>query len=576
MSLLALPLARLRPLLVPAATLLLPLLAVTVFPAFYQTNDDVAMRLLAEGGLVPDSEPVPFLMHINVVVGQMLTVLYRFLPSLPWYDLVLGASMTAAAAALLTVGAGAGVRRDVLWVAPMVLFFLLPVFVRVQFSFVGLGCVAGGIALLARAALDPLASRQRSLHLVGGTALMVWGGLIRFEGAVLMALEGGLLTLPLAVAAWRDAGSRRRLRASAVCAAAALLSIGLSFAANQLAYARARGWSEFHEHNFLRALLTEYAAPSSLRPELIDRLGTSVGWSRNDFGLLIGWFYTDPELFSLRRMRDSVTLLRAKAPPASSEFPGPGRLAGAMLPRRDLVHVGEAFLVMTLFVLGFGAQRRLLLFLAGAALTFAVLTLLIGLGLKPPPERVYWPMLILVAATLALAARRWGVTARPAVAAGSSFVLALVLTAALHQLYQQAQARRRGAEAARGYASALQGIGASTFVLHADAFPLEDWWRPLQVAKPPFPFVPLGVSARTPPVQDFLRRTGRLDLPLALCSEPGLVVVSGSYLPVLLTRFVKEHHGIDVTFEALLGTERFTVWECRRLPAAPGEPSQRM
>src|SRR3954462_15352625 len=97
------------------AAVLLPLIAVTLFTPFYQTNDDVTMRLLAEGNFVPGGKPVPFLLFINVVIGKLLAAAYSLIPGVPWYDLVLGASLIAAAAALVVVWIGSEERRDLLW-----------------------------------------------------------------------------------------------------------------------------------------------------------------------------------------------------------------------------------------------------------------------------------------------------------------------------------------------------------------------------------------------------------------------------------------------------------------------------
>src|SRR6187401_3514333 len=79
-----------RTLAVVLTVVLLPVVALTLFTPFYQTNDDIAMRLLAEGNFVPGDTPLPYLVFINVIVGQVLSLAYRLTAVVPWYDLVLG------------------------------------------------------------------------------------------------------------------------------------------------------------------------------------------------------------------------------------------------------------------------------------------------------------------------------------------------------------------------------------------------------------------------------------------------------------------------------------------------------
>jgi hypothetical protein len=175
---------------------LLPLTALTLFTPFYQTNDDIAMRLLAEGNFVPGDEPLPYLMFINVILGKILSLAYGVTTAVPWYDLVLGGSMVAASAALVHTWTGTARSFEIIWALVFAVYFLLPTFVGVQFSLAGLSCAAAGIGLVVRATVADLEPSSRRLHLRFGTTLFFWGSLIRFEGAVLIAIEGAALALP--------------------------------------------------------------------------------------------------------------------------------------------------------------------------------------------------------------------------------------------------------------------------------------------------------------------------------------------------------------------------------------------
>lgn len=543
------------------ASLLIPLAAVLLFPPFYQTNDDVAMRLLAEGNFVPGTGPLPFLMHINVVIGGLLRVLYGLIPSLPWYDLVLGASMTAAAAGFLCIWLGARGWHDLAWTAVLSIVYLVPAFVNVQFSVAGMGCAAAGIALLLQAAVAPLDQRFFRFHLFLGATLIVWGSLIRAEGAALILLEGAILAMPLSMAVLHTKDLRLRMKSVLLAGAAAIILAVVAFGVNQLVYQRAPGWQEFHRYNFLRTRITEYVSADRMTPQTMEQVTRRAGWTTNDFLLFRNWFFADPNLFSFARVQAAERLLFSAARQPTKTYRT--RLSelwntvksyfGVLLP---------AFVVLALFSITWRGRIRLILFLAFALLTVNGLIALITSVAKAPPERVTWPMAMLVAGIVPVAARRWGHAAPSVVDAVALVAAAYFVSATLADLHQKTLERRVRFAGAVEDVAELRKTGATFFLLHGGAFPYEDYWRPLRIERTPFPFVGLGVSARTPPVQAYLKRTGRADLALALCTDRNIVLVAHAYVPPLLRQFALEHHKRNVRYEPLLEGKRFTAWRC--------------
>jgi hypothetical protein len=531
------------------SAILLPLTAVTLFSPFYQTNDDVTMRLLAEGHFVPGGKPVPFLLFINIVIGKMLAAAYALMPGVPWYDLVLGASLTAAAAALVVVWIGSGERREILWTVILTVFFLLPAFVSVQFSIVGLTCSAAGIALLLHAALEPV---PRRLHAIVGTALFVWGSLIRFEGAVLMAIEGAVLALPLLF------GARSRWRALLLPACAAAVLMMSFFAADRVAYNRSGGWSRFHEFDNLRRRGVDYLVPEQITPSVLARLHAETGWSENDFLLFSGWYFTDPAVYSMARARKAAEIFGSQMWTAA-RVNAAARDAGTFL-----IGMRWTFLLLGLFVLARGPSFRLSVYFFAATLMVVMLVGVVSVISKTPPPRVYWPMLILAATMLTIAARRvepapgrW----MPAIAA----ILGLFVAAhSLPTLHRTSEVRRVAAANARRDVAELRRIGARLFIIHGNAFPYEDYWQPLHPAPPPFAFIALGLTDQTPPVQDALRETASVDVAWSLCSDPRLILIAWDPIPPMLSRYVLEHRGAAVRFEPVFRGKCLTAWRCRR------------
>ena len=534
---------------------MLPLIAVTLFSPFYQTNDDVTMRLLAEGHFVPNGAPVPFLLFINVGIGWMLAIAYTMLPGVPWYDLVLGASLTAAVAALAVVWIGSGRRRELLWTAILAIYLLLPAFVSVQFTLVALTCAAAGIALLMYAAVAPNARR---IHAVFGTALFVWGSLIRFEGAVLMAIEGAVLAFPLLPGILRGSGTRPRRRMLLVAACAAVVLMTTFFAVDRIAYSRDQGWAAFHEFDTLRRRGVDYLVPEQITPSVLARLRAETGWSENDFYLFSGWYFTDPAVFSLANIRKAANLFRkqvwtaARVKAAASD-------AGAFL-----VRIRWAFLLLGAFVLARGASFRLILYFLGTTLTIVLLVGLVSVTSKTPPPRIYWPMLTLAATMLTIAARRLEQASRLWLSTAAAIFGVLVAGRLLPALRGDSDAHRAAAGHVRRDVADLQRLDARLFIIHGNAFPYEDYWQPLHAPARPFPFIGLGLEDQTPPVQDALRRSANVDVAWSLCSDPRLILIAWDSIPPMLSRYVLEHHNAAVRFEPVYRGKCITAWRCRR------------
>jgi hypothetical protein len=554
-----------RALVVFLAIVLLPLGALTFFTPSYQTNDDIAMRLLAEGNFVPGDEPLPYLMFINVILGKILSLAYRVTTAVPWYDLVLGGSAIAASAALVYIWTGTARKVELIWAVLFAAYFLFPIFVSVQFSLSGMACAAAGIGLIARAAVTDLEARSQRLHLLFGMALFFWGSLIRFEGAVLIAIEGFALALPFVFGTVRTAEARPRLRRAVLVAGAALLLTGLGFAVNQLAYRQAKGWKNFYEYNMLRSRLGEYITPERLTAEAADKLVKEVGWSSNDFLLFRNWFFTDPELFSLVKVRQAERLIYGTASKPADDSRAIRLQRGRDLGKAFFSETRWAFLLMGVFVLARGMRPKLVLYFAGIALTLGLLIVGISLAMKAPPQRIFWPMLIMAATMLAIASQRWGRPTHWSVNAAAILLAAYVVAMAIPPLRKESEARRLAAEVAQSEVESLRRTGATMFVLHANSFPYEDFWTPLHTEKTPFDFVGLGASARTPPVQDFLSGTGRTDLPWSLCTDPAMVIITEPYITSWLTTFVQEHRGVAVQFDQTFKGKRITAWKCHRM-----------
>jgi len=542
----------------------LVVISLAFFTPFYQTNDDIAMRLLAEGNFVPGDEPVPFLMFINIIIGKILATAYSLAPSLPWYDLFLGGSLVVATATIVYCWLGSATPAQIGAAVLSAAFFLLPAFVSVQFSVPGMTCAAAGLALLLDALLNsPPLSKSRQLRWTAGAALFVLGSLIRFEGAVLIAIQCALISLPAIIAVWRDETARPRLKGAALAGVVAVVLAGSLFALNQFAYRANQGWKDFYEFNRMRSRLNEYITPERLRSEAAEQLVTQVGWSKADFLMFRNWFFTDRDLYSLAKVRKAESLFYSASNKPVSDRWEMRKARASDLAKNFLADTRWAFLLMAIYVLAFGARPKMILHLLWVAIVLVLLIVGIGLTLKAPPQRISWPMVITAATMLIVVTRRWQRPLHWSIPALAALAAVYAAVPAFRALDAESHTRSAAAESARQDVVDMRRTGAKTYVLHGNAFPYEDYWQPLHRGDVAFDFVGLGVSAQTPPVVEYLSRTKRTDLPWSLCSDPSMAMIARPYIRKMLENFVLEHHRTEVSLEPAFEGTRFTVWKCR-------------
>lgn len=550
------------PLAAPALVGLLLMVAWLAFDPYYLTNDDVAMRLMVEGTLVPGMAPTGFCLFMNVGLGKALATAYRWAPALPWYDLALGAGALAGSMVLLRTWLRLGEALGLLGVLALGLHFILPLFVHCQFSLVAMTLAAAATASVTYSLVWARGEGEaRTSRGIAG-ALFVGASLVRAEAAALVVLMAALLALPLIVVRCRENSSGRPgWQAGLLLGAAAFGTAGLS-GVDWLLYAREPGWEDFRESNWLRARLTEYLPSGRVTAGALARLQDEVGWSPNDLRMLREWWVTDRALFSTEKLRRAVATIEAIP---GQEAVGRRRQRWSSALRTAGGRLGQVW--PSVLLLGALLLRRPsrpgALYLAGSTLVVLGTATVLDLTLKPVPARLFLGMLLLQATFVALSVARWGRRPQPAGAALGTLVLLVTVTWGVVELGRGSALRAAQTAEVRADVVALAESGESVVVLQGAAFPFEAYWRPLRKNPFPFAFVALGVSAQTPPVQQFLAHTGRLDLPLALCREPTLRLVTRKERLPFLSKFLLEHHGLNATFVVAFRGRTFKAFSCR-------------
>ncbi len=248
-----------------------------VFEARWETNDDVAMSMVAHGyGVAAFGSPN--IIFSNVLWGYLVRAIPQ-INGIPGYSIVtLGVLITVGALVLFglyRLGAG--------YIASLSVFALLlvrPVLFP-QFT------INAGLLLVGAIICCHLFARQNNWQALLIGCLLAFSSYLVRSNEFFLVLFGSLPLLP-----WR---TLLRRRSSQVSLLALILVMAVSTVINHKAY-QGQEWKAFNELNPVRTPFTDFGADEHLkmRPDILGR----YGFSANDVDLIREWFFVDPEIAS--------------------------------------------------------------------------------------------------------------------------------------------------------------------------------------------------------------------------------------------------------------------------------------
>ena len=253
-----------------------------VFEARWETNDDVAMSMVAHGYGVA-AFGTPNLIFSNVLWGYLVR-------AIPQIGGILGYSI-ATLCVLITVGAvllfglyrlGAGYIASLSMLA---LLLVRPVLFP-QFT------INAGLLLVGAIICCHLFARQDNWQALLLGCLLAFSSYLVRSNEFLLVLFVALPLLP-----WRTLLLRRFSQVSLL---ALILVIAVSTVIDHKAY-QGQQWKAFNELNPVRTPFTDFGADEYLkkRPDILGR----YGFSNNDIDLIREWFFVDPEIVSPQALR---------------------------------------------------------------------------------------------------------------------------------------------------------------------------------------------------------------------------------------------------------------------------------
>ncbi|MBX9774056.1 MAG: hypothetical protein K2Y71_06545 [Xanthobacteraceae bacterium] len=530
----------------------------------HRTNDDSLMRMIAEGAM--SGSPSEFLIYENVIAGLVLRSLYNVAPRVPWYDLVLAAGSMAGALLLLT----AVVRlnrshRGMFFCALVGLIVFTGIFQNLQFSAAAIVLAGGATALLVSVAFRPPASSHRlQLSAAVAAAAFFWGSLFRFEAAFLSAA----LVAPMLMLWTRQGIAALRVPLLGLAAGIVLAASGKAFDVSY--YRFTPGWEHFQAEKRQRLRVTEYLHADPSRVGEMDAALSTVGWSHNDYDLLIRWMFALPDLFSIDRIARFAEL--------APRQPWAERIANfvqVMSHHQDTLWIFIAICGLVLIVTrSFYAVGVMLV----SAFWWSAAMIALSIVYKPNVTHFLWVtcgMVSLVAVGTAFAGagdvrrRGYRLVEDRVVAAG---VFAAIGYIALWQT-GDAWARMRTDNELRARLVrevAAWPITSNTKLLSWNAdFPFETWIRPFQPLSPhERQFFRTTHNAVSPLADPVYAAWGTKDVLWALCHDPQTYLVAGrrGYVArqkIMLSKYMHEHHKEDVALVPVFEGDATSLFACR-------------
>lgn len=479
----------------------------TFFAPRWETNDDVAMSMIAHG-YGSAAHGSPNILFSNVVWGHVVRAIPSIDGTLGYSIATLGVLVLAGAAiAFAAYRLGAG-RLGAL--GALVLLLARPVLLP-QFTL-----NAGLLAVGALLCLHVFARDDDRRALGFGAVLALLGFLIRREEFILVAL----VALPLIP--WRSLWHRRAIHLTGV---ALMSAMALFTWVDQRAYAGPE-WKAFRELNLVRAAFTDFGVGEHLkrRPDILAR----HGYSANDVDLLTAFFFVDTRIADPQRMQAMMGELGPL--PAQGDPLVKGRRGV-----KALIHPFTTLLLAAAALIGL--LRPSWRVAAAWALTAGIAFLLGVLG-RPDTVRVYVPLLSLLVLAPFLVGQVSAWRQRLAIS-----VLAAVAAVNVIQVTSQSRDIQRDAE---GIRASLADLPNEPVVVWAGALPFESAYPVLST--PPTllarRFYNLGVSTHAPTTVAFAEQRAGRGLLDRLVQPSGVPIIARPTSLVLLKRYCAENgHG---------------------------------
>ncbi|MEL6852738.1 MAG: hypothetical protein AAFP92_29785 [Bacteroidota bacterium] len=272
----------------------------SLFSPAFATNDDWGMLLRLQGKVVVDAPDI-WLVYQHPLLAYLLSSLYQLMGGIPWYPLHLIIGLAVAHIVWMWLALeNLGIKKALIGFGLYMGLMGFPLLLQLQFSITAALLVGAGLSLWARAQ-HPQEPKIPWPMLLLALLLWSWGALIRWESALLMSgifLPGWLLSQGVIFS--------RPSRPLVI----AMLGLGLCALAVKGSflslYAGQPSGQELLSYNVVRSRLMDDQLLEHLSEEKRSAVLASVGWTENEYQLLIRSFFPDQALFGEPKLRSLV------------------------------------------------------------------------------------------------------------------------------------------------------------------------------------------------------------------------------------------------------------------------------
>lgn len=385
----------------------IPFLLSLITKPTYNTNDDVAMRMFAEGIIDPTAGASEYLLFINVIYGRFLKFLYMNFQGLPWYDVCFAALLLISffVIAYCLWKPTANNLYKYVCTAFLGLFFFT-CFSQLQFSIVASVMAISGVIL----ALNTAIERPKSL--LGYMPITFYiifslfmSAQIRFYSMLVMGLFAAVLGLFFLN---KKFFTKRFFYICFVM----LLGLAISYSGecyNKKVYETNPEANKALEYNFYRSELNDksYVYRENLKAEdLAERIKTDlnkIGWTTNDYLMINYWNLTGNGFYSIDNMHKLYDAVVKQVQPKLLS----ANVFENLIKNTFRYALSKKFNFLLIIVLGLVFfNRRYWQSLVPFHLVFCFLLALISVLFREAPFRVYYPLNFLEFSLLLLKAHQ--------------------------------------------------------------------------------------------------------------------------------------------------------------------------
>jgi hypothetical protein len=280
----------------------------------WDTNDDVVMSMIS-AGVWFSTQPSADLLFIHPFYGKFVSNLYIWNSNLPWYGicfiLILCISLIVFNYSILRL-------QKRLYILTLLIFIniaiAIPSLWHLQFTVIaGLSSLAGFMLLLSFCISKPVSYVQNIIVVFTSLSLLLTGGMIRFQSMLLVVALVAPTTLVMFIVQLFSKQVNENKKSVILRFLRLLLIIFFTILSLQISlqnyYSNSPQWGRWFKLN--NELKTEFLDYNRIKydnktKEIFDQ----VGWTRNDYEMIMSWQYIDSKHFSLDRFINVINQVK--------------------------------------------------------------------------------------------------------------------------------------------------------------------------------------------------------------------------------------------------------------------------